>query len=139
MNEVENRFNSTFSNWGIRLPPEDIANRSRGKIVEAGWAIWYLFGSDENGEYLDYYASHRMTEDSHVRIYVDGHEEYLPEIVGMRLASEDPEEDARLEAEYYAENQRVARMLEAKGFGAEGDEPGGVQMNRFLQVNKREE
>ena len=95
-------------------------------------AIWYLFGSDENGEYLDYYASHRMTEDSYVRIYVDGHEEYLPEIVGMRLASEDPEEDARLEAEYYAENQRVARMLEAKGFEAEGDEPGGVQMNRFL-------
>ncbi len=42
----------------------------------------------------------------------------------MRLASEDPEEDARLEAEYYAENQRVARMLEAKGFGTEGDEPG---------------
>jgi hypothetical protein len=27
-------------------------------------------------------------------------------------------------------------MLEAKGFGLEGDEPGGVQVNRYLHVNK---
>ena len=114
-------------------------NRRRGKIVEAGWAIWYLFGLDEKGEYLDYYASHRMTSDEHVRIYADGEVEALPTIADFRMASQDPEEDARLEAEYYAENQRVARMLEAKGFGIEGDEPGGVQMNRFLHVNKPEE
>jgi len=139
MNEMETRFNDTFRNWGIRLPAEDAADRQRGKIVEAGWAIWYLFGSDERGEYLDYYASHRMTEDEHVRIYADGHTEYLSTIAGMRLASQDPEEDARLKAEYLAENQRTARMLEAKGFGIEGDEPGGVQINRFLHVNEPDE
>jgi hypothetical protein len=139
MNEMETRFNDTFRNWGIRLPTEDAADRRRGKIVEAGWAIWYLFGSDERGEYLDYYASHRMTEDEHVRIYADGHTEYLSTIAGMRLASQDPEEDARLKAEYLAENQRTARMLEAKGFGIEGDEPGGVQINRFLHVNEPDE
>lgn len=135
MNEVEARFNDAFATWNIRLPPENVATRRRGKIVEAGWAIWYLFGSDEKGEYLDYYASHRMTEDRHVRIYADGHVEYLPTIAGMRLASEDPEEDARLLAEYRAQNQRVARMLEDKGFGIEGDEPGGVQVNRFLHAD----
>jgi len=29
-------------------------------------------------------------------------------------------------------------MLEEKGFGIGGDEPGGVQINRVLQVNKIE-
>lgn len=136
--EIERRFNETFSNWNIRLSPKDVTDRRRGKIVEAGWAIWYLFGSDERGEYLDYYASHRMTEDEHVRIHADGHTEYLPTIAGMRLVSQDPEEDVQLKAEYLAENQRTAKMLEAKGFGIEGDEPGGVQINRFLHVNEPE-
>lgn len=29
-------------------------------------------GEDGRGEYLDYYAAHRMTEDAHVRLYADG-------------------------------------------------------------------
>lgn len=62
------------------MPPEHVRERKRGKIVEAGWAIWYLFGEDERGEYLDYYASHRMTNDRHLRIREDGAEEYLPTV-----------------------------------------------------------
>ena len=97
-----------------------------------------MFGSDEKGEYLDYYASHRMTNDRHVRIYASGEQEDLPTIQEFRLCSQDPEEDKRLEAKYYAENQRVARLLQEKGFGIAGDEPGGVQINRALHVNKLE-
>ena len=103
-------------------------------MVEGGWAIWYLFGEDERGEHLDYYASHRMTDDRHVRIYESGEVERLPTINTFRLVSQDPEEDARLEAEYLDKNRRVARMLEEKGFGAEGDEPGGVLINRHLRL-----
>ena len=44
---------------------------------------------------------------------------------GWRLASEDPAEDARLEAEHGQETQRMARMLEEKGFGMEGDSLAG--------------
>jgi len=54
----------------------------------------------------------------------------------MYLCSKDAVEAARLEAEFYAENQRVARLLEAKGFGIAGDEPGGVQMNRLLHLSR---
>lgn len=120
MDEIETRFNATFSHWNIYLSPDDIAQRRCGKIVQAGWAIWYLFGSDKSSEYLDYYASHRMTNDRHVRIYVDGRCEALPTVQEFRQASEDPEEDARIEAEYYAENRRVAELLEAKGLGLRG-------------------
>jgi hypothetical protein len=52
MPEVESQFNAAFSHWGISLPPDDIAQRRPGKIIKAGWAIWYLFGSDESGDYL---------------------------------------------------------------------------------------
>lgn len=88
MNEIKLQFDSEFSHWEISLPAEALATRSRGKIVKSGWAIWYLFESDDKGEYL-------------------------------------------------AENQRVAEMLQAKGFGIEGDEPGGVQMNRALRLRNR--
>lgn len=101
--------------------------------------IWYLFGSDERDEYLDYYASHRLTTDRHVRVYVNGNEEYLPTIQNMRMVSRDPDEDARLEAEYFASNQRVSRMLEEKGFGMAGDEPTLTQVNRYLHTEKMEE
>jgi hypothetical protein len=134
MKEIVDRFLRDFEPWDISLPPEQARERRRGKLVEGGWAIWFLYGEDEKGEYLDYYASHRMTDDRHVRIYESGEVERLPTINTFRLVSQDPEEDARLEAEYLDKNRRVARMLEEKGFGAEGDEPGGVLINRYLRL-----
>jgi hypothetical protein len=95
MNEIETQFNAAFSHWNIRLPPEDLAQRRRGKIVQAGWTIWYLFGADEHGDYLDYYATHHMTNDRHVRLYANGRSEGLPTMQEFRRGSEDPEEDAR--------------------------------------------
>ncbi len=139
MKNIEESFNDNFSHWGIRLPANAVEQRKGGKIVQAGWAIWYLFGRDDQGDYLDYYASHRMTNDRHVRLYASGICESLPAVQGLRFCSNDPEEDARWEAEYFAGNEEVARMLEAKGFGLRGDEPGGVQINRFLHLKKLEE
>ena len=139
MSNIEIVFARDFSHWGIMLPTENVRERRRGKIVAAGWAIMYLFGSNERGEYLDYYASHRMTNDRHVRIYESGQVESLPTISTMRLISRDPEEDARLEAEYREEQRRVARILDEKGFGLEGDEPGGVQINRYLTLGGEDE
>jgi hypothetical protein len=132
--DTEHRFNRQFAHWQIRLPPMDVEHRRSGKIVQAGWAIWYRFGKDDEGEYLDYYASHRMTNDRHVRLRASGATESLPAILGMRFCSDDPVEDARLEKEYHAHNMEVNRILEEKGFGLRGDEPGAVQINRFLHL-----
>ena len=111
MKEIVERFLRDFEPWDISLTSEHVRERKRGKIVEAGWAIWYLFGSDEKGEYLDYYASHRMTGDRHVRIREDGTEESLSTVSTLRIASPDPEEDARLAAEHLEKNRRVAKIL----------------------------
>lgn len=136
MEKVKAEFDRNFKRWDICLPQEDILNRLRGQIIKNGWSIWYLFGDGEKGEYLDYYASHRMTDDSHDRIYFDGTRESLPTIMGMRMVSPDPEEDARWEEEHDAQNREIEKVLEQKGFGMTGDEPGGVAINRYLRLGK---
>lgn len=134
LGRIKLHFAETFSYWNLSLPDEDVTERQRGKICEAGWAIWYLFGRDERGEYLDYYSSHRMTGDDHVRVYEDGEIEYLDAVESFHRSSLDPDEAERLSREAAEENRRVVRMLEEKGFGVRGDEPGGVLMNRFLRA-----
>ena len=129
---IEERFRLAFAPWGIAVPPEHVRERRQCKIVASGWAIWYLFGEDGRGEYLDYYASHRITDDRHVRIREGSPAEHLPTISTFRIGSKDPEEDARLEAEYLEHNRQVGRMLDEKGFGISGDEPGSVSLNRYL-------
>ena len=130
MRRIESRFNESFRLWGIRLGREAIAARQRGKIVEAGWTIRFLFGADASGEYLDYYSSHRMTNDSHLRLYDDGRVVGLEALHEMRPTSDDPAEEARLKAEFRDHNERVARLLKEKGFGLQGDKHGSAIARR---------
>ncbi|MEM2097992.1 MAG: hypothetical protein QXI70_07535 [Methanothrix sp.] len=116
MNRIGEIFAKRFEHWNLRIPEEDLAERRSGFIQDKGWLIQYCFGDDEAGEYMDYYAAHRMTDDEHIRIRADGSVESLPALSSMRLRSEDPEEDRRLEEEYYRYNREVARMLVEKGF-----------------------
>lgn len=110
-------FNESFETWEIELPKEAVENQQRGKIVKSGWTIWYLFGRDEAGDYLDYYASHRMTNDRHVRLYANGSSKGLNSYSSMRKVSDDPEEDRRLENEFWQHNERVSQELESKVSG----------------------
>ncbi len=130
-------FNRSFETWDIELPEDVVKNRQRGKIVKSGWTIWYLFGTDETGKYLDYYASHRMTNDRHVRLYANGSSKSLNSYCSMRRVSDDPEENKRLENEFWEHNERVSRELESKGFGLEGDEHPSTIINRAL-ISSRE-
>jgi hypothetical protein len=137
MSKMESVFNKSFERFQICLPPDDVAHKRRGKIVKGGWVIWYLFGADSRGEYLDYYATHRMTTDSHLRIYDNGITEHLPALhSGYVLpAGYTKEQEQLIKEEYFAQNRQIAEMLKEKGFGLEGDEPGGVAINRYLALN----
>lgn len=116
MKSLADAFNKRFAHWKIQLPEEDLKTRQSGYIQQAGWLIHYCFGEDKNGEYMDYYATHRMTDDSHLRIYADGREKALPTLNGKVLCSEDPVEAKRLEKEHDARNREVVEMLVEKGF-----------------------
>ena len=112
-------FEERFEYWKITIPAEDIATRRRGEIVgEHGWYVQYLFGADEHGEYVDYYASHRMTDDEHRRLRPNGSVEDLPIVVSAYIYREEiPGDRERAEGEYLEENRRAAELLDAKGFG----------------------
>ena len=137
LNQHVLNFNKYFEAWEIKLPGKAVKNRQRGKIVSNGWTIWYLFDTDEAGEYLDFYASHRMTNDRHVRLYADGNSRHLDTYRSGRAISNDPEEDRRLENEFWEHNERISRELEAKGFVLEGDEHPSTLVNRVL-ISSRE-
>jgi len=113
---IQDTFSKHFTHWHITLPEENIRKKESGYIQKAGWLIQFCFGKDEKGEYLDYYAAHRMTDDCHVRIYENGEVINLPALVSFRRISQDPEEDKKLEEEYFRHNQEIARMLVDKGF-----------------------
>jgi hypothetical protein len=134
MEKALSTFQQRLSYAGLRIPEEDIAARRGGKLLRGSTVVWYLFGKDERGEYLDYYAADRFSSDAHRRLYADGSEESLPAIREFRPWSDDPEVDQRLKAEYVAENRKVVELLAAKGFGCTGEEPGFVWVNRRLRT-----
>ena len=116
MKLIADNFAKRFAHWKITLPENDLKDRRGGYIQNAGWLIQYCFDKDGTGEYLDYYAAHRMTDDSHVRVYEDGREESLPALSGWLLLSDDPVEAKRLKDEYEEHNREVVKMLTEKGF-----------------------
>ena len=73
---IARRFNSFFTSSGIRIKPKDVRLNARREIRKGGWRITYRVNPDDGGfPSLEFYASHRMTDDTHYRIWADGHTE----------------------------------------------------------------
>ena len=72
--QLRRRFNRNFAHWEIELPIDALSPGLVWLIVQRGWTIWTRFyvGAEDGREYLDYYATHRMTNDRHVRLYAGG-------------------------------------------------------------------
>ncbi len=115
---IEKNFNEYFSNWDITLPCESTIECKSGVIQSRGWNIRYLFGSNNKGNYLDFYASHRMTDDRHIRLYASGKIENLPSMWDMITYPTNANEQEKLEAErkFHENNNRVMKILKEKGF-----------------------
>ena len=108
-------FAEHFTRWNLVLPKTAVKRRKAGAIKKQGWLIQYCFGRDERGEFLDYYAAHRMTSDSHVRIRHDGTVEDLPAMSEFMFFDEGDDIE-KVKEKYYAENRAIARLLFEKGF-----------------------
>lgn len=86
---IAESFNAYFADWDVRIRPEDVVMGCRGTVVEQrslrwprpGWRVNYRVDPDDNGlPCLEFYATHRMTNDRHVRIGADGQGEHLEAI-----------------------------------------------------------
>jgi hypothetical protein len=121
---IQSTFAHLMDYFGHQLPDDDVLHRRRGRIGDPedgdygrGDTVYYLFGQDEQGEYLDFYMAHRVAGDQHGRIREDGSIDWL-EVVSPfgPVVSDDPVEYARRRAEDQAEVTRIHAMLKAKGF-----------------------
>ncbi len=80
-NSGSRRCSTSFANFDIRIEPEDVRLGSRRRIGQRGWRIAYRIDPDDAGlPSLEFYATHRMTNDRHVRIWADGHVDHLDAI-----------------------------------------------------------
>ena len=141
--QLRQRFNRTFANWGIELPSDALSPGVIWFIVQRGWTIWTRYDiADEDGRgRLDYYAMHRMTNDRHVRMYTDGEQEALPAISGCYRIPQGATVAEKKEArdKHVARNQAVERMLEEKGFVMTDQAHPSARLNRYLQTHSDRE
>jgi hypothetical protein len=116
---IASAFAEYFSTWEIRLPKENLRERTPGEIQSHGWIIRFRFSEDSRGEFLDFYASHRMTNDRHQRLYADGTVEDLEALLDWVVYPPDANEEQRKEAErqYREHNERVQLELDRNGIG----------------------
>jgi len=116
MDQIGRLFAERFAPWDITIPAENFQSRASGHLCSGGWLIQFCFGKDDKGDYLDYYASNRMTGDSHVRIHADGTKVNLVALRYISVTSPDPAEAKRAKAQFDEGNCRIADELVAKGF-----------------------
>ena len=115
--KIKNIFEYEFKNWNITLPKENFDKREQGYIQQSGWLIQYCFGIEDGKEYMDYYSSHRMTDDNHVRLYDTGEKKGLSTFkIGHQVDPNDPEKTKLYKKEYFEYNRKVAQELIDKGF-----------------------
>lgn len=81
MKKIKTYFDDYFHSLDITLPQGDLSSPDLDKdyeIRKEGWTIQYNFGEQDGKRYMEFYASHRMTNDRHKRVWEDGRVEGLP-------------------------------------------------------------
>jgi hypothetical protein len=122
-------FADYFANWSIKLPAGAEAAGARGLIHKAGWTIRYRFDTDASNPYLEFYATHRMTDDRHIKVSARGDIEHLEAIQGMILYDpKEPGSEDKARQRNRMHNNAVVAELEEKGLYPSGD------INAFLRV-----
>jgi hypothetical protein len=111
---IAEAFNTYFRNWSIKISPSHVRPGARASLGNRGWGINYLVEADDSGPYLEFYATHRMTDDRHVLISSSGEIEHLDAITGMYFY--DPNVGGareRASRRNIERNQRVAGVRDA--------------------------
>ena len=131
---IAGAFNSYFRNWNIEITPRDVQPGHRASVADRGWRISYLVDTDEAGElFLEFYATHRMTDDRHVLVSSSGDMRHLDAINGMVVY--DPKvggDRERASRKNIERNRVIADELKAKGLFPSGD------INTFLRTGGME-
>jgi len=105
-------FNDYFGTFGIFIAPEDVIIGSRRTIRhDSGWVITYRVDPDAAGAVsLEFYATHRRTNDRHARITADGRGEHLEALREIVILNSDNAVD-----DFESSNAGIERRLLERG------------------------
>jgi hypothetical protein len=107
---IKKAFDWRFATWQIQLPEEDLRLRRGGSITKNGWTINYRFGKNAGADFLKFFASHRMTNDTLNRIDSDGREVLLGYCQEFFQANNE-----RAQEESYRHNREFLAAVEERG------------------------
>jgi len=132
---LRRRFDEIFEPWGLQLPQSSVIARHAGFLRQTGGSGWvrYVFGRDEEGEYLEFYALHRIAGDRHARIHESEAVTDLDVLQTMHVVDPDrPEITARKEREMRERNSALLQQLEGAGLFSGGPVPNSFLINAYL-------
>ncbi|HYI45500.1 MAG TPA: ADP-ribosylglycohydrolase family protein [Actinomycetota bacterium] len=134
MSRIKSAFDETFESWSVELPETDIAEAKAGALrqKDGSGLIRYAFGHSERGEYLEFYAFHRIWGDGHQRIYASGEVDHLATLETILMVSDDPAEMKRRQEEQEERNQQLLEDLDRAGLREGGPVPGSFEINAHL-------
>jgi hypothetical protein len=120
---IAETFNRHFADFDIRIEADDVVFGRRGEIRAQGWRITFRIDTDDAGApSLEFYATHRMTSDRHMRIWGDGHEDELDAIYeSYGYDSKVPGAEEAAREEYLRHNRMVTEQLVEAGLYPDGD------------------
>ena len=136
------KFGEVFEQWGVTLPEDDVAERRGGSLRQQGGSgsVRYVFGRDEAGEYVEFYAFHRIWGDHHARIRESGELEGLEILqTGYPIDPDDPEVAARNQRAMAERNRNLLEELESAGLLSGGPVPMSFTVNSYLVTGADEE
>jgi hypothetical protein len=103
-------FAEAFQRWSLELPADSLDRDEPGSIVKAGWVVNYRFVKGDGAEVLEFFASHRMTNDTLNEIGPDGRRRVIDACREFYVAG-DPEAEAR----YREHNRRFYSAVAERG------------------------
>ena len=133
---IEEYIREHFRDWEIALPEHDVAARADGHIFARGWHIGYVWGNEAGEEYLEMLAQHRMTDDTHVRVFASGRVEDLPAPASFYVYGPNATEAEKQKAQrkHLADNQRIYADLRERGLlPPQGQNLPAHEINEYLR------
>lgn len=113
---IAETFNAYFDAFAIRIVAEDVVVGARRTLRHDGWAITYRVDPDLAGmPTIEFYATHRMTNDRHVVIAADGsldHQDAIKEL--LIISGPDSVE------KFHAHNNAIEDRLRSRGLYPHG-------------------
>ena len=108
--KVKQVFEQKYAAWNLIFPIEPLQVAAHSTINNQGWTINFRYVL-EGAEYcLEYFASHRMTNDTLNQIYADGREEVIGYCQEFYLA-----DDPQAEQGYFEHNRKFYEDVRQRG------------------------